>query len=303
MSDESRMNKWLWIKLLGGVLLAIAFFMPTMKYGGCEVNNRELWVLKHWNDLEDECWRDSTHTLSKWEIPPIVICSRLSTILFFLSPYLLGLLISLGVLSRFAGLGQSTRFLNACQCWLLLFMSLIPILALISGHRTYDMAYYYDCSSNFMEATIGAILLLYILCANRNKNSLFITSAWAGAVFYLYWCIAWYLYFRRYEESSCPGDGPRIGLHLASIGLLTIFVASTAEAILYARLPWWRGLIGLITANLRHGPSEHPECENCGYSLVGLSEPRCPECGRLFDPKLITDILPIATGKSQLPHA
>lgn len=26
------------------------------------------------------------------------------------------------------------------------------------------------------------------------------------------------------------------------------------------------------------------ECIRCGYSLGGLAVPRCPECGRLFDP-------------------
>lgn len=25
-------------------------------------------------------------------------------------------------------------------------------------------------------------------------------------------------------------------------------------------------------------------CRQCGYALVGLSEPRCPECGTRFDP-------------------
>ena len=27
-----------------------------------------------------------------------------------------------------------------------------------------------------------------------------------------------------------------------------------------------------------------PVCLHCGYSLTGLSEPRCPECGTSFDP-------------------
>ena len=26
-----------------------------------------------------------------------------------------------------------------------------------------------------------------------------------------------------------------------------------------------------------------PICEHCGYLLIGLSENRCPECGKLFD--------------------
>jgi hypothetical protein len=30
-----------------------------------------------------------------------------------------------------------------------------------------------------------------------------------------------------------------------------------------------------------------PVCVNCGYDLRGQTEPRCPECGRGFDPKLI----------------
>ena len=27
-------------------------------------------------------------------------------------------------------------------------------------------------------------------------------------------------------------------------------------------------------------------CSSCGYPLYGLPEPRCPECGTMFDPKL-----------------
>ncbi len=30
-------------------------------------------------------------------------------------------------------------------------------------------------------------------------------------------------------------------------------------------------------------------CEGCGYLLFGLTEPRCPECGRPFDPKLLAE--------------
>ncbi len=29
---------------------------------------------------------------------------------------------------------------------------------------------------------------------------------------------------------------------------------------------------------------DHAACRKCGYSLRALSEPRCPECGRAFDP-------------------
>jgi hypothetical protein len=39
---------------------------------------------------------------------------------------------------------------------------------------------------------------------------------------------------------------------------------------------------------LRHPPpiTEPWTCAGCGYLLYGLPEPRCPECGRAFDPNV-----------------
>lgn len=34
-------------------------------------------------------------------------------------------------------------------------------------------------------------------------------------------------------------------------------------------------------------------CVKCGYSLFGLHEPRCPECGTGFDPKLLLTLTPL----------
>ena len=40
--------------------------------------------------------------------------------------------------------------------------------------------------------------------------------------------------------------------------------------------------VAFVVACLRHARQdvEHLRCLNCGYILKGLSEPRCPECGR-----------------------
>lgn len=32
-----------------------------------------------------------------------------------------------------------------------------------------------------------------------------------------------------------------------------------------------------------------PRCESCGYNLTGLTEQRCPECGRAFDLEAMRD--------------
>lgn len=34
------------------------------------------------------------------------------------------------------------------------------------------------------------------------------------------------------------------------------------------------------------------ECQGCGYALYGLTEPRCPECGRTFSPVLLNTLSP-----------
>lgn len=45
-------------------------------------------------------------------------------------------------------------------------------------------------------------------------------------------------------------------------------------------------ILATITTARREPRTERPwECEGCGYLLVGLNEPRCPECGRWFDPR------------------
>ena len=38
-------------------------------------------------------------------------------------------------------------------------------------------------------------------------------------------------------------------------------------------------------------------CESCGYVLYGLTEPRCPECGTVFDPAILDMPGPPRTGK------
>ena len=42
-----------------------------------------------------------------------------------------------------------------------------------------------------------------------------------------------------------------------------------------------------ILQERRRRAQMRPACDNCGYPLVGLSEPRCPECGEVFDRKLL----------------
>lgn len=49
------------------------------------------------------------------------------------------------------------------------------------------------------------------------------------------------------------------------------------------------GFVVALTLGLVFVPRHRAagRCHECGYSLHGLAEPRCPECGTPFDPRLL----------------
>src|SRR5687767_1431383 len=65
----------------------------------------------------------------------------------------------------------------------------------------------------------------------------------------------------------------------------------TVEKIPVAGSPWWLAVLGVALLvlmqrgwNKMHARSQGEHCVGCGYLLLGLPEPRCPECGREFYP-------------------
>jgi hypothetical protein len=54
----------------------------------------------------------------------------------------------------------------------------------------------------------------------------------------------------------------------------------------------WYGLVALVVTDRareqfleqQHLENEQDPCPNCGYYLVGLPEPKCPECGMVWSP-------------------
>jgi hypothetical protein len=70
-----------------------------------------------------------------------------------------------------------------------------------------------------------------------------------------------------------------------------------AVALIAIVMFWMGAFFGLIWVTIRHDARRRlrerlvafgvPICVHCGYDLRGQTEPRCPECGRAFDPALL----------------
>lgn len=67
--------------------------------------------------------------------------------------------------------------------------------------------------------------------------------------------------------------------NLVNIGVLVLLVVVTIVLLLSYLLVWRNGYIN----GFRAARTGAPICPNCGYDMTGLTECRCPECGRSFE--------------------
>jgi hypothetical protein len=82
-------------------------------------------------------------------------------------------------------------------------------------------------------------------------------------------------------------------LLMTFLGLLLGAYGSVRDATLLVSFLFYLAIIP-ATANhivaLLEAMRDGRECEKCGYLLIGLREPRCPECGTAFDPARLPDL-------------
>jgi hypothetical protein len=125
----------------------------------------------------------------------------------------------------------------------------IPVLALI--HLVFSAP---------LRANAG-LCRMFIACV--------ITVVWFG--YWLYVC-------------GINGDWGYYGLHLSFGASIVLLVAVVGESRVMTAHTWRRTIWLLLTCRLRARPDWRGRCPACDYLLFGLTEPRCPECGRAFTP-------------------
>lgn len=62
------------------------------------------------------------------------------------------------------------------------------------------------------------------------------------------------------------------------VGVLVLLALTLLATVLVAMLIWRDG----FRKGWRRSRGAPPRCPNCGYSMVGLTECRCPECGTTY---------------------
>lgn len=76
-------------------------------------------------------------------------------------------------------------------------------------------------------------------------------------------------------------------------------------ASIFAVFVWGLGCLVLLWQAIarRRGGPEPGFCRNCGYNLFGLRDPRCPECGTVFEPDTNGTDAPTADAKGENGNA
>jgi hypothetical protein len=100
---------------------------------------------------------------------------------------------------------------------------------------------------------------------------------WYASLCCLIWFIPWSL-----------SDIGRFGVRLSLLGSAAIWIGTLKEAALrtFSGILPTIGRLALCRSPVQE--AEGPQCSNCGYSLIGLTSNRCPECGQTFPEELVT---------------
>lgn len=253
---------------IGGLMLFVSFFLPAVSSCSTPDSPVELFLSMAENPGE---------IITPEGIHMLLVCS---------AAYLLGLVIAISclvaVFKPFSHGDPTGHYWSALVCSMIaVAVAWLPVWLLNSATRgpwgrNPNVALSWD---EYLEIwrhwewywfLLGILQLVFSI---RSKDGKDLCVVWGGSISLMIWFSVWFIDMKSHY-----------GLWLSMAGSALIFGGLTYEAMLLGRRGLVETLGRLLIGRLKYDRRDEIRCE-CGYLLIGLPEPRCPECGLSFEPK------------------
>lgn len=246
-SYPPQVRRWRRLGMLGGLLVATSFFLPAIKGCGGAIRPSEVVASTVMN---------SDHLAE--------------ALIMFLLPYLCGLVIALTFLARACGSAKAARIGG----WIILGLVCVTSLHLL-------IEPFRGLAPNLIA--IGSYILIptptlpYMIATHRLKRRAVLARCFFVSAGMLVWFGLWLV-------AAAPLGDALVGLWCSTAGAVLLTLACVGETAGLTDSGMMQTFGRLLICRIPPLPDDSMRCIGCGYSLIGLTEPRCPECGRPFTP-------------------
>ncbi|MCH7720798.1 MAG: hypothetical protein IH988_07385 [Planctomycetes bacterium] len=240
-----RVLRWRRLSGLGGLFLAASFFLPAVD--GCNspiVPAQYVW----------EAFCEPSGSVTEW----VWLFSVM------IAAYLLGLLALILGLYRFVPRKRAERTIGVASAVVFAVVIITYLATLEEELRRWNWAV-------GVRVGLGLFSLVYWLRCVRMGQAGLMSMRWYGSVL----CLIWFSHFLVTGTTY-------YGLWLSILGSTLMMIGTTGEAKARSRLPLGRTIGHLLFARRWLIDVDDAGCRSCGYLLIGLTVPRCPECGQEF---------------------
>jgi hypothetical protein len=266
---DRRARKWRTLILLAGFALASSFFMPAVQ--GCNTPVVPAKVALEVVQTGPSLWPP---TLAGWR-------EFGAGFAFCIAAYPFGLLAAVFAVARIRRWRAWHVFFSIVLLVWLITVSILILLGLAAELIRSGLPTWADLMSAegilVYSATliIPLLVLAYLVTALRLRDRRHLCWMLAGSC----WATAWFGYW---VTGSIIDGGGYYGVYVSFTAACFLAIATLGEAVALTRQSWLRTAGQLLTCRLAAFPKWEGRCPGCDYYLYGLTEMRCPECGRAF---------------------
>lgn len=126
----------------------------------------------------------------------------------------------------------------------------------------------------FLMTIVPVLAIIHIWRSRKLGTRRWICQSFMGSAFCFLWFSFWFIGYLISKNG-------RYGLYLSWTSSVVLLLAVVGEARVVARTSWPKTVGLLVISRLPEG-HRAGYCPQCDYNLFGLTEMRCPECGRPF---------------------